>query len=284
MISIIITAYNVEMYIKQAIESCLNQSYNDLEVIVVEDKSTDNTLNVINEIANKDKRIKVIQNSVNVGAGMSRRIGTQAAIGEFILLLDGDDYITDNFIESLYQCHLETGADIVSGGITIMRDNGAYDITCYGNTITEGIDKVTKFWGERIVFMNNKLIKKYLFDKVPYCPRRYIEDTPTIIPQLYFANKVAYTDNTGYIYRMRESSLTHEASQFKTVLFRLLCTKDLITFFTVHDPEYLKTIPLSLTYNNLLKQLSKINIDPNEIIKYNNEWIRFTIDLIKIIQ
>lgn len=282
-ISIVITAYNVEAYIAEAVRSCMEQTHKDLEIIVVEDKSTDGTPALLEKLAQKDGRIRIINNEANVGAGMSRRIGSQAATGDFVLLLDGDDYLDENFIENLVKRQEETGADIVSGGITIEREDGSYDITCYGETITEGVDRVTKFWGERIVFMNNKIIRRSLFDKVPYCTRRYIEDTPTIIPQLYLANRVAYTNNPGYHYRMRGGSLTHEATAFKTTLFRLLCVRDLMDFFGKNDPAYLQTIPLGLSYNNLLKQMAALKPTKEDAMKYPEEWVEFTLGLVETI-
>jgi hypothetical protein len=92
--------------------------------------------------------------------------------------------------------------------------------------------------------MNNKIIKRELGVKVPYCTRRFIEDTPTIIPILWYANKVAYVSNVGYHYRDNENSLTHQANIFKYALYRGLCTLDLIDFFNTHDKIMLEKLPL----------------------------------------
>ena len=85
-ISIIITAYNVKDYIEKAIESAINQTYKDIEIIVVNDCSTDNTKQLIEKYD-----VKLINNKENVGAGLSRRIGIKYATGDYILLLDADD-------------------------------------------------------------------------------------------------------------------------------------------------------------------------------------------------
>lgn len=280
-ISVVITAYNVEAYIKEAIDSVLNQTYKNIEIVVVNDKSTDSTPEILNSYGDK---IIVVNNTINMGAGYSRKVGSETATGEYILLLDGDDWLNPDFIEALVKRAEETGADIVSGGIIINKEDGSYDITGYGDTITEGIDKVNKFWKERIVFMNNKIIRKYLYEKHPYCTRRFIEDTPTIIPHLYYANKVAYVDNSGYHYRMQANSLTHQAKPFKIVLFRLLCVFDLIAFFTKEDKEYLKTIPLQLSFGKLLNELRALNPTQEMISEYQEEWNTFTCNLLKIIK
>lgn len=282
-ISIVITAYNVEKYIEQAITSCLNQTYDNLEIIVVEDCSTDSTKSIIEKLYPKDLRVRLVENKTNQGAGLSRRKGIQTATGDYVLLLDGDDWLDSYFIESLVNKAKETDADIVSGGITIRRNDGSYDITSYGNNTCEGIDKVSKFWKERIVFMNNKLIRRSLYSKISYCGRRFIEDTPTIIPLLYFSNKVVYVDalgSTGYNYRMQEDSLTHKASPFKFALYRALCALDLIDFFEKHDKEYLKTLPLVAQYTHQLKILKSLKPTPEMVEDYKEDWIEFSCRMI----
>lgn len=279
MVSIIITAYNVQDYIRQAIESALNQTFLDLEVVVVLDKPTDDTTKIVKSI--QDPRLVIVENEGNVGPGLSRRIGLQTSKGEYTLLLDGDDWIDRNFIEKLYNRAIETDADIVSGGIIVERGEGAYDATSYGNCITEGVDKVTKFWGERIVFMNNKLIKRHLHDKVPYCHRRFIEDTPVIVPQLWLANKVAYIDCIGYHYRMLPSSLTHTTTPFKTALYRVLCWFDLIDFFVANGKEVLDIMSFKANMQNELKILQGINITDEMIKPYMEDWLEYSKRLLK---
>ena len=281
MVSIVVTAYNVERFIEQALRSCLSQEIDDIECIVVEDCSTDNTAAIIEQMAKKDQRCRVIRNSTNIGAGASRRKGINAARGEYILLLDGDDWLESDFVTTLHKKAIETGADIVSGGIKIVRENGAWEATSYGNCTCEGIDKVARFWGEKVVFMNNKLIHRKLHELVPYCERRFIEDTPTIIPQLYFANKVVYVDNTGYSYRMHNESLIHKASSFEYALFRALCAEDIISFFEKHDKEFIKSIPLSVGYAQQIQKIKELNPTLEMIAPYQKEWIDFTTAIIR---
>lgn len=281
MVSVIITAYNVEKFIGKTIDSVIGQSFKELECVVVEDCSHDNTLAFIEEKAKGDKRIKILKNEKNIGAGASRRRGIEASCGDYILLLDGDDWIEEDFVEALYNTAVKNDAEIASGGIKVIHEDGSWEATSYGNCVTTGIDKVNKFWGEKIVFMNNKLISRRLHELVPYCSRRFIEDTPTIIKQLYFANKVAYTDNIGYNYRMQNESLTHKASPFKYVLFRALCVEELTTFFEKHNKEYLKTIPLGLSYASLVAKIKELNPTKEMIAPYCEEWIDFTTAMLK---
>lgn len=283
MISIVITAYNVEKYIAQSIRSATEQTHDDIEVVVVLDKPTDGTESIVKAIAAEDERVRVIENAENVGAGLSRRYGIKEAKGEYILLLDGDDFLRPTFIADLYTMACATDADIVSGGIEVLHEDGVRDITLYGQRVTEGYDKVTKFWGERIVFMNNKLIRRTLHEKVPYCHRRYIEDTPVIIPQLYFANKVAYVDNAGYVYRMQPNSLTHTTNKIKDVIFKGLCWCDLMDFFNKNDPKFFEHFPLKNFIVQTLQCLNKTELTPDNLNPYGNEWAELMMRLFNII-
>lgn len=279
-ISIVITAYNVGKFIERAVKSVLSQTYKDIEVVIVEDCSTDNTKEIIEQLAKEDDRIKIIYHIENKGAGWGRRDGIEASTGDYFITVDGDDWLDETFIESLVKKAEESDADIVSGGITVNREGGYWEKTCYGNLVCEGDDKVIKFWGEKIVFMNNKIIRKELHNKVPYCTRRYIEDTPTIIPMLWYANKVAYCEDTGYHYRMQNDSLTHTADDFKNALYRSLCAYDLIDFFNANDKKLLEKLPIVPMLQQQVAIIKRVKPTTEQISKYIDDWIDFTRRLI----
>ena len=243
-VSIVITAYNVGDTIKRAIDSALGQTYKDIEVVVVSDCPTDNTLEIIGGYEGMGNFVHV-KNEKNVGAGQSRRNGIKASHGDYILLLDGDDWLEFDYIRRLVENAQRTGAEIVSGGITINEEDGAWSDNYYGEHVYEGVDKVSKHFNEKIVFMNNKLIARRLHDLVPYCTRRYIEDTPVIVPMLYHANKVSYINVCGYHYYMNPESLTHTADKAKGHLYRTLCFLDLIDFFASKEKEYGELFPIA---------------------------------------
>ena len=279
MISVIITAYNVQDFIQDAVRSVLRQTFKDVEIVVVCDKPTDETEILVDEIAAKDSRIRVIKNERNVGAGMSRKVGIEAANGQYVMFLDGDDYYdNENFLQDLYDCAVNTGAQIVSGGVKVLHQDGSWDATCYGNTIVEGTDKVMRFWGNRTVYLVNRLIDKRLFEQIPYSPRRYVEDTPVIIPMLYIANKVAYIDNIGYVYRMRGESLTYTTNRIKNVIFRGLCWCDLMEFFSANDSSIIEMSNIKGFLYNIIKTLNSDNVDMEQIqpyiVEYAELWAR----------
>lgn len=278
-VSIVITAYNVENYL----EKCVKSTFQDCvdEVIIVVDKPTDNTLSIANKLASENKLVRIIENETNVGAGLSRRIGIEAVKSEYVLLLDGDDYLDDNYIAPLLKRAKETDADIVSSGIKIVKQDGTWTAESYGNSTTIGNDKISRFWGERIVFMNNKIIRRNLYEKVPYNHRRYIEDTPTIIPILWYANKVEYVDMLGYNYVMRNDSLTHTTNPIKDVIFKGLCWLDLMDFFEKNDKSVFEAIDIIGYLRNIISVLNSFKALQTPMIEpYKNEWLEFTTRMI----
>ena len=112
-ISLVIAIYNLEKYLRECMDSVLNQTFQDFEVICVNDGSTDGTLEILNEYADKDHRIKII-NQQNQGAGAARTRGLREVQGKYFQMLDGDDYFEPNMLEKLYNLAEKHGADIAA--------------------------------------------------------------------------------------------------------------------------------------------------------------------------
>ena len=98
-VSVIIPVYNVEPYLKEALDSVINQTLREIEIICIDDCSTDNSYNILEEYAKKDNRIIIIKNEENLGVGISRNKGIRLSKGEYIGFVDGDDYIVNNYFE-----------------------------------------------------------------------------------------------------------------------------------------------------------------------------------------
>ena len=110
-VSIIIPVYNVENYLRRCLDSVINQTLKDIEIICVDDGSTDNSGKILDEYALKDKRIKVIHQR-NKGAAVARNVGLSLAVGDYISILDSDDVFDKNMLQLLYNRAVSTGADI----------------------------------------------------------------------------------------------------------------------------------------------------------------------------
>lgn len=273
-VSVVITAYNVEKYIKKAINSVLNQTYKNIEIVVVEDCSTDNTLKSIKDLQKSDLAfsINLVQHKENVGAGLSRRDGIKASTGDFIMLLDADDWLNKDYIEHLVDRQKETDADIVGGGITYCyEDTDKFETNTFGTTVSEGFQKFKDYEDGKIVFLNNKIVRSTMYDTVEYCDRRYVEDTPVIMKLLYNANKVAYVNEAGYNYLQRNGSLCHDSSRWKHNLFCALCCAELIEWFK-DKPEPYKTIFGLGQFVEYLKAMNKIQVTKEEKQTYIEEY------------
>ncbi len=112
-LTVIIPIYNADKYISRGLESLLNQTYKDFEVICINDQSTDNSLEMLEEFAKKDNRIKVINNSKNIGAALTRNVGIDIAEGEYIYFLDADDYIDEKYLECMVEKIEQENCEIV---------------------------------------------------------------------------------------------------------------------------------------------------------------------------
>lgn len=111
-VSIVMAVYNVEKYIKQSLDSAINQTFKDIEIICIDNNSSDNTVRILKEYAQKDSRITIIENENNLKQGLARNQGIQIAKGEYICFLDGDDWYDLSFVEKLYSKSKKDDSDI----------------------------------------------------------------------------------------------------------------------------------------------------------------------------
>ena len=221
MVSIVTTCYNVSSYIAETINSILNQSYTDFELIIVDDCSTDNSMDIVRQF--NDERIRIVSHSSNQGAGQARKTGIEFANGDYICLIDGDDTISKDYLKILVETAVDTNADIVAAKVESSKYRPIYHMN---DKVYSTLNEKYYFYkDEPIKFINNKLIKKDLWNLVPYCTRRFLEDGPTYIKLLYYARKITVTpiqSDCIYYYRTREDSLINAANGAKTLLFTAL--------------------------------------------------------------
>ena len=123
-VSIVIPVYNADKYLKRTLDCVLNQTYKDFEVLCINDCSTDNSLNILEEFADKDNRIKVLSNKTNLGAPYTINIGINLAKGEYIYIHDSDDYIEEKYLECMVQKIEQENCDIVLNLSIVNETNG----------------------------------------------------------------------------------------------------------------------------------------------------------------
>ena len=169
-VTVCVPVYNVELYIRRCIESIQKQTIKDIEIIVVDDVSPDNSISIVEEIANSDNRIKIIRHEKNMGLMWARKTGYMAANGEYITFCDSDDYIPENALELLYDEAISSGADVVSGNLTYVKSNR--EQKQQSSTLSYGNDKVSAFKsllrGELRHNLCSKLFKASLLKNFTY--------------------------------------------------------------------------------------------------------------------
>lgn len=126
LVSVVIAAYNVEKYIETCITCIQNQTYDNWEIIVCNDASTDSTLDILTRLANDDTRIKIISSETNIFASGARNRCINEASGELIMIQDADDVCEPSRMEKLVDKYLETGCEIISSAHYLFDDNGKY--------------------------------------------------------------------------------------------------------------------------------------------------------------
>lgn len=274
MVSIIMSAYNAEKTIKKAIKSCLNQTYKDIEIIVIDDCSKDKTGNIVKRMMSKDFRIKYIRNDLNLGAGTSRKIGVHNIKGEYSCFVDSDDYIARDYIKTLYNYAVKYDAELTCSGLTGVFGKKVKNKIPNKVTILEGVDKYKPMYG-CYKFLTGCLVKSNLWDNVEYSDNRFIEDTPTLVKLIWFANKRLYIPYTGYYYVQNKNSLIHTSSRFKVLLYRAICAIDYVEFFKIHKKEYSHLGMLK----NILNQMNGLTINKEEYTKYEDKF-KYILDYI----
>lgn len=208
-ISIIIPVYNGEKYIKECLDSIINQTYVNFEIIIVDDGSNDNTLNIIHEYNNE--KVKVFSKE-NGGVSSARNFAIKHVSGDYIMFVDSDDYLTNNNSLSELVNNLE-GYDVINFGNNIVDNN---KITLQSLNINEDsfingssyFNYVLKDGNGFSFYFWRYLFKKELFDDIVFPDGRIFEDTNTIYKVLLKASNIRIIDKPLYSYRYNNSSLT----------------------------------------------------------------------------
>jgi glycosyltransferase involved in cell wall biosynthesis len=220
-VSIIVPVYNVEKYLEECLDSLVNQTLKDIEIICINDASPDNSLNILKDYKKKyPKLIKVIDLKKNVCLGGARNKGLDIARGEYISFVDSDDYVDANMCEKLYNHANKHEADIVQFNYVEFRDNKKskkiidtdIDLFESGNLVVSK----EEFIGETHDYMCFRFYKKHLWSKVRYPEGVTYEDQATFLLLAVLSNKFIKLDESLYFYRRRAKSITATRSRFFT--------------------------------------------------------------------
>ena len=267
-ISVIIPVYGVEKYLDKCVESVVNQTYKDIEIILIDDGGKDKCPEMCDDWAKRDNRIIVIHKE-NGGQGLARNAGLDIATGEYILFVDSDDYIELNMVDEL-----------VKG-----TDDGKHDIVLCGYKVANSFRKLNNWYKTKEICNNEELIYRYVYDKIiitgPVCKlfRRTLFDS--IRFPNFRANEDAFImhrligkSNTSkiiedclYIQNIRYDS-TEQKSFNKNKLHLIECEKDLRNYILLNYPQFLEFVVEKPAYAGV-GLLKKIYMSKNYTI-YND--------------
>lgn len=229
-ISIIIPVYNTEKYLSQCLDSVVNQTYKELEIIIVNDGSTDRSLHIAQSYATKDARIIVISQD-NQGQSVARNEGLKIASSEYVFFIDSDDYIGLNACEYLNHEIEQRGYDlIIFGRYSFYDDNNklVYDkVIIDDDDYISGQDYLLKHIGKNTFTASpcNKLFKKQLLDKylIRFESGIIYEDLLYVFESLFYANNIKLIEKPFYFYRQTrpESTVNTIKEKDKDVLITI---------------------------------------------------------------
>lgn len=275
-VTVIIPVYNVENYIEQCLESVINQTLNDIEIICIDDCGSDNSMSIVQQYAEKDSRIKILKNETNQGLGVSRNAGINNAQSEYIFFLDSDDYIMPNILELLYNKMLITKSDIVVSHTKAFPDDDSEETKSRAEEADGWLDKIVTdnyqvtienyikstedlnctVWGK--LYSADFLKKnhlKFITEKVMHEDNGFWLKVCACMPNL------AYINDVGVMYRMRKGSITDVINQRKLhdkkrkhLKLNMLDAFDYIDEYHKENAEFLKNqIKNSCLYNSFFE-------------------------------
>ena len=244
-ISVILPVYNVEKYLFECLDSIINQTLKDIEIICLNDGSTDNSLSILKEYASKDTRIILIDKE-NEGLGYTRKVGLDNATGKYILFCDSDDYYAElTAFEELYNYIEKVKSDVVIFDF-IQKDE-----------ITKNINNFSDTYTQNVVFTHRNI--ENIFDHVALCWQKiYSRDFLTKYDDWYFPKhvkyedvpfhyqvilraKISYFNRSFYVWRIRQNSISTKKVSYRNILDNLIITKKIyeITRNFINNLEFL---------------------------------------------
>lgn len=221
-VSVIVPVYNTEKYLKRCLNSIINQSLKEIEIIVVNDCSPDNSLKIIEEYIRKDERIILINKNKNEGLTSARNSGLEISSGEYILHIDSDDWIEQDYLKNMYEIAKQSNSDMVIADFYFDYEKGKifYQVDQYGETGTilekkKVIENLIFNEGKSFPSIWNKLVKRniYIENNIRFPMNVSIgEDLATIIPLMYFSNKIIKLNSAYVHYIQNSNSMTKKYS------------------------------------------------------------------------
>ena len=277
LISVIVPVYNVEEYLEKCLLSIINQTYQNLEIILIDDGSTDSSGIICEQYKEKDKRIKVIHKE-NGGLSSARNIGVEQASGTWVAFVDSDDYIEVTMYEILLKLAIENKADIALAHFRSFDSNEIEACVDSDNIITFKEHELLEVYilGDYHISTSvwDRLYRKTLIEEIIFPKGKLHEDILYTIEAFYKCNKAVYIDHAYYYYRIgRDKSIMAKQYDFKNLTDLLDLTNQAADYLRDHDEKKLASLYVTKRYLEFSDILGKkITIESKNLIeKYLNQ-------------
>lgn len=286
-VSVIVPVYNVENYLEKCLDSILNQTEENIEILCIEDGSTDGSLEILRQMGKKDKRIHISENGRNQGTAYTRNAGLDIAVGEYVMFVDPDDYITEDAVAAMYGAAKKRDLDIVYGDIETVAEekspgeimqsmirHGIYEDasgTVLFDRLVQGNEMFGNIWGlYRLQFIKQNGIR--------FRDGIYHEDVAFAFRAILLSKRAGCMQKIFYHYFQRAGSVTQSGKLEKRLIGLIITYFDMVTFWNQYMYQ-LSTANKSIekflkAYYSMIKgiygQMSAIEIQ-NPILAYVKE-------------
>lgn len=213
LVSVIVPVYKVENYLPRCIESLYKQSLKEIEIILIDDASPDSSGKICEQYAKKDPRCKVIHHTENKGLAAARNTGIQHATANYLMFVDSDDWVNENFCKKAYECAINYQAEIVIFPFQSLSESRFFGMrnkkrTMFDNGYKTPKDAIKLMLNGIGGFAWNKLFQKQIFEKTTF-PEGYLyEDLRTIYKIVAEADTIYYLDEVLYYYYQRPGRIS----------------------------------------------------------------------------
>lgn len=254
LISVIVPVYNVSAYLDKCVKSLLCQTYKNIEIILVDDGSTDDCPSKCDNYAKQDSRVTVMHKP-NGGLSSARNVGLKNASGEYVMFVDSDDWVKPEFCQEGMKAMLENKVDMASFGLCFVYDDHVINIRAKSPKILEANDAIAYLITNEVPIFNylcNKIFKHSLFDNIKFLVGYRFEDIAIAYHLIDKARKIFVSDKVTYYYLQRGGSITSTYNDTRSVSDRFFILNQRLEFL---DNRYPKAYKLAL------KEISDLAID-----------------------
>ena len=283
LVSVIIPVFNVEKYLTRCLQSVVNQSYANIEVICVNDCTPDQSQRILDHFAELDSRIRCITTKYNMGLSGARNEGLKEANGKYVFFLDSDDYIKEDLLEKAYAMAKKHNSDITCFDIMYVYD----DHTDINTVNMKEVDSFSD--NKELIYINhsanNKIFRRSFLEGKTFIKGLWYEDMATVPVWVGKANNVSYVNEALYFYVQRSGSISHSEDPRIFDVYKSInnLKKELnldnkhVYNFYYYDCLIMTTLRIrDLSNKNTRKEYYKTNVD--KLNENCPEWYMWTKD------